>query len=272
MLRLFKCLLLQFIEDLSDRKLMRFLEENNAAKWFVGFGLAEITPEHTVFCKFRKRLGTKFLSEVFRDLREQLKRQGLMNEVFSFVDPSHLIAKASLWEERDRAIQGKYERLNNEVLPKAAIDKQARIGCKGQSKFWYGYKKHTSVDMQSGLINKIAIRPANESDAKGLAPVCPTQGSIYADKAYCVSRAKKAAAKRGCHLAAIKKNNMKDKNIEQDRWYTKLRSPYERVFSQQNRRVRYRGIMKNQFAAMMEAIGFNLKRLCVLDPPNLCLS
>ncbi|MGE3920844.1 MAG: transposase [Gammaproteobacteria bacterium] len=99
MLRLFKCLLLQFIEDLSDRELMRFLEENMLAKWFVGFGLAEITPEHTVFCKFRKRLGTKFLSEVFRDLREQLKRQGLMDEVFSFVDASHLIAKASLWEE-----------------------------------------------------------------------------------------------------------------------------------------------------------------------------
>ncbi|MGE3919829.1 MAG: hypothetical protein AB7F64_02590 [Gammaproteobacteria bacterium] len=108
----------------------------------------------TVFCKFRKRLRTKFLSEVFRDLREQLKRQGLMNEVFSFVDASHLIAKASLWEERDRAIQGKYERLNDEVLPKVAVDKQARIGCKGQSKFWYGYKKHTSVDMQSGLLTK----------------------------------------------------------------------------------------------------------------------
>lgn len=29
-LRLFKCLLLQFLEDLSDRELMRFVSENNA--------------------------------------------------------------------------------------------------------------------------------------------------------------------------------------------------------------------------------------------------
>lgn len=31
-LRLFKCLLLQFMEDLSDRELEKFLQENNAAK------------------------------------------------------------------------------------------------------------------------------------------------------------------------------------------------------------------------------------------------
>ena len=35
-LRLFKCLLLQFMEDLSDRELERYLEENTAGKWFAG--------------------------------------------------------------------------------------------------------------------------------------------------------------------------------------------------------------------------------------------
>ncbi len=35
-----------------------------------------------------------------------------MNEVFSFVDATHLIAKANLWEERDQAIADKYEKLN----------------------------------------------------------------------------------------------------------------------------------------------------------------
>ena len=48
-LRLFKCLLLQFMEDLSDRELERYLQENNAAKWFCGFGLAEVTPSHSLF-------------------------------------------------------------------------------------------------------------------------------------------------------------------------------------------------------------------------------
>jgi len=103
-----------------------------------------------------------------------------MNEVFSFVDASSLIAKSQLWKERDRAIKAKYEKLNNEVLPKIAADPEARIGCKGKDKCWYGYKKHVSVDMQSGLINKVAITAANTADGAGLKHVCPGQGAIYA--------------------------------------------------------------------------------------------
>ena len=40
---LFRCLLLQFIEDLSDRELEKMLQENTAAKLFCGFGLSERT-------------------------------------------------------------------------------------------------------------------------------------------------------------------------------------------------------------------------------------
>jgi len=58
-----------------------------------------------------------------------------------------------LWKERDKAIKKKYDKLNNETLPKVAADKQARIGCKGKNKYWYGYKQHTGVGMQ----NKVAV-------------------------------------------------------------------------------------------------------------------
>ena len=109
-----------------------------------------------------------------------------MSEVFTFVDATHLIAKAALWEERDKAIKEKIEKLDNEVLPKFTYDKQAHLGCKVKNKYWYGYKRHVSVDMQDGLINKVAITPANVSDAEGLDHACPSQGSVYADKAYCI--------------------------------------------------------------------------------------
>jgi IS5 family transposase len=188
------------------------------------------------------------------------------------VDATHLIAKASLWEERDEAIRQKYEKLNNETLPKVAHDKDARIGCKGKKKFWYGYKKHVSVDMQSGLINKVAVTSANLPDADGLDHVCPGQGAVYADKAYCVEPAKTAAARRACHLAAPKRENMHGKNKDQDRWYTRIRAPYERVFAHQSKRVRYVGIAKNQFAAFMHAIAFNLKRISTLDSPGISLA
>jgi len=118
--RLFRCLLLQFMEDLSDRDLARYLEENLAAKWFCGFTLSEPTPDYSLFTRVRTRIGPTRLSQLFATMRDQLKAAGLMSEVFTFVDATHLIAKANLWEERDKARQQKLEKLNNEVLPKVA--------------------------------------------------------------------------------------------------------------------------------------------------------
>lgn len=263
-LRLFKCLLLQFMEDMSDRELERYLADSNAAKWFCDFSLTDSTPDHTVFCKMRKKIGPSLLSKIFANFRDQLRSNGYMSEVFTFVDATHLISKANLWEERDDARKQKFEKLNNEVLPKFARDKQARIGCKGGSKFWYGYKKHVSVDIQSGMINKVAVTPANLTDAKGIALVLPRQCAVYADKGYCTSAARIAAAKKSIHLCAVKKNNMNGKNFDLDKYYTKIRSPFEHVFSKDNKRMRYIGVAKNQFAAFMSAICFNLRRLVVL--------
>ena len=119
--------------------------------------------------------------------------------------------------------------------------------------------------MQSGLINKVAVIPANETDAEGLKRICPSQGAVYADKDYCTAPASQTLKAKGCHDATIKKNNMKSKNKDLDRWHTKLQNPYERVFSQLNHRVRYVGVAKNQFAAFMRSICFNLKRVVVLQ-------
>ena len=40
-------------------------------------------------------------------------------------------------------------------------------------------------------------------------------------------------------------------------------APFERVFSKENKRLRYIGIAKNQFAEFMKGICFNLRRLVV---------
>jgi len=270
--RLFKCLLLQVMEDLSDRELERFLLENTSGKWFCEFNLTDKTPDYSVYSKARKRIGTNRLSALFTQIRVQLKAQGYMNEIFNFVDASHLISKSNLWEERDKAIAEKYEKLNNETLPKVALDKQARIGSKGKNKFWYGYKQHVSVDMQRGLINKVAITAGNVTDAKGLKHVCPSRGVVFSDKGYCTKDAQQIIQSRFCQDGSIKKNNMKGKDKDLDRWRTKMRMPYERVLSKTRKRVRYIGIAKNQFYGFMEALAHNIKRLVVLEAPPIFAS
>ena len=69
MLRLFKCILSEFVEDLSDRKRAFFLQKKNAATWFCGFSLSESMPDHNIFCRYRKQLDTQFISKILIDLR-----------------------------------------------------------------------------------------------------------------------------------------------------------------------------------------------------------
>lgn len=262
--RLIMCLILQFMEDLSDREFERFIAENTAGKWFCGFGLLEKTPDFTTICKFRGMVGTKQMSRIFAEVKRQLQGVGYCAEVFTFIDATALVSKLSLWEERDKAITAGYEKLNNEVLPEVSADPEAKIGAKSNKKFWYGFKKHVAVDMQSGMITRVAVTPANITDADGAKHVMPRSGAACTDKGYVGAISE--MLRRGVHPMVIKRNNMKDKNRDLDRWISGLRAPFEATFSKQNKRVRYKGTVKNQGAEFLYAVAFNFRRLLALAP------
>ncbi len=266
-----RALVLQFIEDLSDREMERYLQENTAGQWFCELALGEKAPDHSYFGEFRRRLGTKRLMGIFNQVRDSLKGMGLIREVFTFVDASQLVSKLTTWDDRDKAIGMGLEQFNNATAPKVATDSQARFGCKGNTKFWYGYKEHVSVDMQSGLINKVAATSAEVTDAAGVSHVCPNGGAVFGDKGYCIGPAQRVLKRKGCHDATIKKNNMKGKDRRKDVWLSAMRSPYERVFAHRNKRVRYRGLEKVQFQVGVRALVFNLKRVMALGIQNIDL-
>ena len=266
----FRCLLLQYIEDLSDRQMERCLEENLAAKLFCGFELLKETPELSYFSRLRSRIGLAELTKLYNRVRESLKASGLIREVFTFVDSSQLLSRVNVWDARDRALADRENEeqdedgnrlLNNQNVGKYSSDPDARFGCKGKQKFWFGYKRHLSVDMSHGLINEVVVTPANVLDCRVLKEVCPDGGMVFADKGYCVGEVEEVLAEKGCHSGVIKKNNMKAKNRDKDRWLGAVRMPYEGVFARLNKRARYRGTIKNQFQALMQAFAHNLKRL-----------
>ena len=62
------------------------------------------------------------------------------------------------------------------------------------------------------------------------------------------------------------------KNKDKDRFISKIRSPYERVFSKMPKHTYYKGIAKNQFAEFMRGLSFNFKRLLALNYQDLQLS
>jgi IS5 family transposase len=127
--------------------------------------------------------------------------------------------------------------------------------------------------MKHRFITKTAATKASLPDSKGLRHVCP-RGVVVADKAYCIKEAQRIIKANNCHSGAILKNNIKDKdkNKERDKFLTKLPMPYEGVFSKMEKQVRYRGIAKVQFQAIMQALAHNLKRLIKIDAPPLAFS
>lgn len=263
-----RILILQFMEDLSDRQMEAALQENVAMKFFCGYELTDKTPDHSTFGKTRDRFGTKGMELIFKNVTHQLERKGLVGKVFTFIDSTAIITKVQTWDERDAALVKNLESFNNKTADQVETktDSQARFGCKGKDKYWFGYKRHVAQDAKAGVITKVAVTPANVTDAQGLKNVCPDQGMNLMDKAYSTKEAQKITRKNNCHSGAILKNNMKQKNFDKDRWLQKVRMPMEGVFAHLSKRAKYRGTVKVQGQAFMQATAWNLKCLLRFVP------
>lgn len=261
-----KAMLLQFWEDLSDREMERAVCENLAIRWFCGFSLNLKTPDHSYFGKFRKRIGTKRLADIFNSINDQLRKEGLFGNIFFFIDASTIVTKSALWEERDRAIKDGHDKLNNLIVKDYAADKDARWGAKSKRNIWFGYKRHTSVDMRHGLIDKTTVTPANVPDFQVVNQICPNGGMIFMDKLYDTKKTNQMIRGSGCSLGTIRKNNNPNKNWDLDRWRSHMRMPFEGTFSKLVKRTRYRGQEKVAFANFAQSICFNLKKAIKVTP------
>lgn len=256
----FKALVVQFWEDYSDRQMERALQENNAVKWFCGFGLLEDTPDYTYFCKLRKRIGEEKLEKIFNQINDILRGYGLFGDTFKFIDASAIITKTHLWEERDKAIKEGEEKLNNANVKNYASDKDARWGAKSKTNIWFGYKRHHVVDMRIGIIEKVLTTPANILDFQVLDKICPKNCMAFMDKLYDVKNSYPILEKNNCHSGIIKKNNNKLKNKNLDKWISSMRMPHEGNFSKLRKTARYRGLAKVNFQCLLEAIAYNLRK------------
>ena len=263
----FKCLLVQFWEDYSDREMERALKDNIAVKWFCGFELLEATPDHSYFGKLRQRIGAKNIADIFNKVNDILRQKGYFGDVFKFIDASSVVSKTALWKERDEAIKAGEEKLNNLVVAKYAADKDARWGAKSKNNIWFGYKRHHSVDMRFGLIDKLAVTPANVLDFKALANICPENQMIFMDKLYDCKTADLVLKIKNCAGATIRKNNNKNKNRDLDRWRSGIRMPFEGCFSKLRKRAKFRGRAKVTMQCFFEAICHNLKKSVSISPP-----
>ena len=192
----------------------------------------------------------------------------MFGNIFFFIDASTIVSKSALWEERDKAIKDGHDKLNNLVVKNYAADKDARWGAKSKKNIWFGYKRHTAVDMRYGLITKTTVTPANVLDFQVVEQICPKEGYVFMDKLYDTKKTDQKIKASGCYSGTIRKKNNPNKNYDLDRWRSSMRMPYESTFSKLPKRTRYRGKIKVTFQNFGESICFNLKK-AIQYLPNL---
>src|ERR1700745_4372607 len=92
-----KMMLLLFLDNVrSERELMRIIPERLDYMWFLGYGLDDRVPNHSVLSKARKRWGKEVFISLFSRVVQQCVEAGLVEGRKIHVDASLVDADANL--------------------------------------------------------------------------------------------------------------------------------------------------------------------------------
>ena len=167
---MFKILFLQFLYNISDRRIEEEVNFNLALKWFVGLAIDESPPDATSLTKFSERPGVKRFTHIFNRIVSLVRDNGLITERLSNVDSTQVKAKVNIFKMQTE--------------PDNARDKDARYGYKMQDKPFFGYKSHAGIDADSEIITKVEITPGDVHDSEVLHKVVDDKAQmVTADKA-----------------------------------------------------------------------------------------
>jgi transposase len=169
----------------SERELMRMLPERLDYLWFLGFGLDDEIPDHSVLSKARARWGREVFESLFVRTVQQCVSAGLVDGSKLHLDGSLVEAQASkdsvvrsspelisalkqAYAVEERKLEGNlgdpdYQPVNQSLCsttdPDAPCVRQNKQGGRGDSR--PRYKHHRAVDDRCGVITAVVTTPGD---------------------------------------------------------------------------------------------------------------
>ena len=219
-----KLLLLLFLDDIpSERELMRIIPERLDYLWFLGYGLDDAVPDHSVLSKARKRWGVAVFETLFVEVVGQCVQAGLVDGRKLHLDGSLVDAHASnnsvvqglpeLIAALKRVYQVTEQKLEDRTLYYAAqnerlistTDPDATVVRKGGQGPRPRYKNHRVVDDAHGVITAVETTTGAVAENHRLLPLVAqhewntaTQAeTVIADKQYGTAENFRAGQARG---------------------------------------------------------------------------
>ncbi len=179
---LLKLMFLLFFDDVaSERELMERLPERLDYLWFLGYGLEDPIPDHSVLSKARRRWGSEVFAKVFVHTVQQCVQAGLVDGSKIHVDASLIDANASresvvksspeliaAYKEAYQAQEAKleegmtaagYQAVNDHMV--STTDPDAALARKGGGQSWPRYHHHRAVDDAHGVITAVETTPGS---------------------------------------------------------------------------------------------------------------
>ena len=259
---LIKALLLQSLYGLSDRELEDALNDRLSFRRFVGLGLEEAVPDHTVLNRFRNRLIAEGIIErLFAELDRQLEKAGVILKRGTMLDATLIEAVSAPPGDR-RSTRD----------PDAAFARR-----EGKSGSTFGYKAHVGVDEGSGIIRSVITTPANVNDTTPAdALIRGDEKVVWGDAAYHTHARERALKARGVKPRLARRANKHHPELpprirRYNRLIARRRAAVETTFATWKQRmgfdvIRYVGLSKASAQVLMATIAFNLRRWARLAP------
>jgi transposase len=190
-----KMMIIGFLYNInSERQLMREIQVNLAYRWYLGYDLDELIPDHSVLSKARQRLGQGFFEELFNFVLQCCRQNGLIDGHNLLIDSTLVKGNASFdsvtalkyspsqyFQQLEAATDSSAEHTqkDNELgsnRPRdnrlcdnkhSTTDADATLARKG-NKTVLGYKTHLCADSHKGIITAVTVSTAAADDTSAV--------------------------------------------------------------------------------------------------------
>lgn len=262
---LFKCCLIAFLYDISDRQLEDQVNYHIVFKWFVGLDLDQKAPDHSTMTRFRDRLGVEGFARIFNQIVEIARQNGLVNDRLTIIDSTHVVAKV----DTARLVKFKKDEDDKTYVDRHSPDPDARFGRKSKTKGFYGYKDHVAIDADSAIITAVETTPGNVPDGDILPKLITGHPeSATADKAYDAGPNYTCLAERKIKSAIIPVRRSPGRPPKAERERPKIEGKFGELKRLHGKgRCRWLGRVKASIQALITCSVVNLKRLTRLIMP-----
>jgi IS5 family transposase len=270
---LFRCLLLAEWNGLSDSQLEEALAYRIDYKKFVGLDLDSEVPDATTFVVFRRRI-QPIREKLLEILNRQLEDKGYKVHAAVAVDASLVEARSKPHRESDDdESRGGDPDASWRGFPTKKTKTETGEEIISRRPAVYGYKLHASASVGAGFISEIKVTTAKEHEVAHGEDLLREETEVaFMDKGFTGLQCalEKRRIRDGIQKKARRNHPLTARDIERNKRITKSRRIIETVFGcwklwYRWRKTRYMGLVRNELAAEITAIAWNIKRLYRLE-------